>query len=142
MKNVAIVFWSGTGNTENMANTIVDSINTQGGKATLFIATEFSADLIDNFDSIAFGCPAMGTEELEDSEFLPMFSECESKLNGKKIALFGSYGWGSGEWIKTWADTCTSDGAILVCDSVICCGEPTSETDTQLLNMANALLKD
>lgn len=142
MKNIAVVFWSGTGNTENMANTLVDSINTQGGKATLFTATEFSADLVDNFDSIAFGCPAMGAEELEDSEFLPMFNDCKSKLNGKKIALFGSYGWGNGEWIESWADTCTSIGATLVHENVICCGEPTSETDSQLLDMAKALLTD
>ena len=62
----------------------------------------------------------MGAEELEESEFLPMFSSCEAKLQGKKIALFGSYGWGDGEWMRKWEETCISDGAVLACDSVIC----------------------
>ena len=75
---------------------------------------------MDQFDAIAFGCPSMGAEELEETEFEPMFSSCESKLSGKKIALFGSYGWGDGEWMRNWEETCTSDGAGLACDSVIC----------------------
>jgi flavodoxin short chain len=140
MKDIAVVFWSGTGNTENMANTIVESVNSLGGKATLFSASEFSEDMVEKFDGIAFGCPAMGAEELEDSEFLPMFNACEPKLSGKSIALFGSYGWGDGEWIRTWADTCTSDGAKIVCDSVICCGEPTPDTDNELSTLAKALV--
>lgn len=61
----------------------------------------------------------MGAEELEDSEFEPMFSDCEGKLGGKKIALFGSYGWGDGEWMRTWEETCKADGAVLACDSVL-----------------------
>jgi flavodoxin short chain len=140
MKKIAVVFWSGTGNTENMANTIVDGVKANGGEATLFNASEFSADLVSTFDGIAFGCPAMGSEELEDTEFLPMFTACEPNLKDKNIALFGSYGWGDGEWIRLWADTCTNDGANLVCDSVICSGEPTPETDDQLVELAKALL--
>ena len=76
--------------------------------------------MMDQFDAVAFGCPSMGAEELEESEFAPMFSACESKLSGKKIALFGSYGWGDGEWMRNWEATCASDGAVLACDSVIC----------------------
>ncbi len=82
---------------------------------------------MDEFDAVAFGCPSMGAEELEESEFAPMFEDCESKLSGKKIALFGSYGWGDGEWMRTWEETCNSDGANLVCDYVICNNEPDEE---------------
>ncbi|MCC8069305.1 MAG: flavodoxin [Ruminococcus sp.] len=140
MNNVAIVFWSGTGNTESMANIIFNGVNSNGGEAKLFNASEFSANLVDDYSAIAFGCPAMGAEELEDSEFLPMFNDCESKLNGKKISLFGSYGWGDGEWIRTWTDTCISDGAIVTHDAVICCGEPTSDTEVELVDLAKSLL--
>ena len=86
----------------------------------MLTAAEFDASMMDSFDAVAFGCPAMGAEELEDSEFAPMFSACESKLNGKTIALFGSYGWGDGEWMRSWENTCKDDGAVLASNSVIC----------------------
>jgi flavodoxin short chain len=90
----------------------------------MLTATEFDASMIDSFDAVAFGCPAMGSEELEDSEFAPMFESCEAKLSGKKIALFGSYGWGDGEWMRNWEDTCKGDGAVLASESVICNDAP------------------
>ena len=79
---------------------------------------------MDEYDAVAFGCPSMGVEQLEDSEFEPMFQDCESKLSGKKTALFGSYGWGDGEWMRNWESTCKEDGAVLACDSVICNDAP------------------
>ena len=85
---------------------------------------DFDSSSVADFDGIAFGCPAMGAEVLEDSEFEPVFNECESALNGKSIALFGSYGWGDGEWMRNWEDTCKGDGANLVCESVICNDAP------------------
>lgn len=120
MKKVAVVYWSGTGNTEAMAAAVAEGAKENGAEAELITAELFSADALDSYDAVAFGCPAMGAEELEDSEFLPMFTACESKLSGKKIALFGSYGWSDGEWMRTWEDTCRGDGAVLACDSVIC----------------------
>ena len=75
---------------------------------------------MDNYEAVAFGCPSMGSEQLEDTEFEPVFTECEAKLSGKVIGLFGSYGWGDGEWMRSWEDRCKSDGAVLACDSVIC----------------------
>ena len=120
MSKVAIVYWSGTGNTEAMANAVAEGAKARGAEATLFSAGEFDAALMDNFDAVAFGCPAMGAEVLEESEFEPMFSACEAKLAGKKIALFGSYGWGDGEWMRNWEETCAADGAALACESVIC----------------------
>ncbi len=124
MSNTAIVYWSGTGHTEAMANAVLEGVEQAGAAATLFTASEFGADQMDAFDAIAFGCPSMGAEQLEDSEFEPMFSACESKLAGKKIALFGSYGWGDGEWMRNWAELCENDGAVLACDYVICNDEP------------------
>ena len=132
---IAVVYWSSTGNTEAMANAVAEGARKAGASAELFTATEFDGGKVDAFDAIAFGCPAMGAEELEDSEFAPMFESCESKLSGKKIALFGSYGWGDGEWMRTWEDTCRNDGANLVCDSVICQEAP----DDDALNACRSL---
>ena len=132
---IAVVYWSSTGNTEAMANAVGEGARKAGASAELFTATEFDGGKVDAFDAIAFGCPAMGAEELEDSEFAPMFESCESRLSGKKIALFGSYGWGDGEWMRTWEDTCRNDGASLVCDSVICQEAP----DDDALNACRSL---
>ena len=111
MSKVAVVYWSGTGNTEAMASAVVDGVREGGAKAELFTASEFDASMLSSFDAVAFGCPSMGSEQLEDSEFEPMFNSCEGDLGGKKIALFGSYGWGDGEWMRNWEETCTTDGA-------------------------------
>lgn len=135
MRKIAVVYWSGTGNTEEMANAVAEGAKSAGCEVCLAPVAEFSAERMDEFDAVAFGCPAMGAEELEDSEFAPMFESCESKLSGKKIALFGSYGWGDGEWMRTWEDTCRNDGASLVCDSVICQEAP----DDDALNACRSL---
>ena len=127
MSKVAIVYWSGTGNTEAMASAVLEGAKEKGAEAVMLTAAEFDASMADSFDAIAFGCPSMGAEELEESEFAPMFEACEAKLSGKKIALFGSYGWGDGEWMRNWEARCNDDGAILVCDSVICNEAPDEE---------------
>ena len=115
---IAVIYWSGTGNTEMMAKAVAE-----GAGAELFSVSDFSGNIAD-YDRLAFGCPAMGAEELEESEFEPMFSDCESKLGGKKIALFGSYGWGDGEWMRNWEDRVKSAGATLISDGVIVNNEP------------------
>ncbi len=140
MSKIAVVYWSGTGNTEAMANYVVEGAKESGADVTLFTATEFSKDLIDDFDAFAFGCPSMGSEELEDSEFEPMFTSIESKLKGKRIALFGSYGWGDGEWMQTWEETCVDDGAILACDSVICNDAPDEEAKSACTLLGKTLV--
>ncbi len=127
MSKIAVVYWSGTGNTEEMANAVADGAKAAGAEAGLLTSGAFDASMTENYDAIAFGCPSMGAEELEEEEFAPMFEACESRLEGKKIALFGSYGWGDGEWMRNWEDTCRSDGAVLVCDSVICNDAPDEE---------------
>ncbi len=120
MSKIAVVYWSGTGNTEAMASAVAEGAKENGAEVVLLTSAEFDESMFDNFDAIAFGCPSMGAEQLEESEFEPMFTACEPKLKGKKIALFGSYGWGDGEWMRNWEETCISNGAVLSCEAVIC----------------------
>ena len=124
MSKIAVVYWSGTGNTEAMANAVVEGIQEKGAEAELITAADFSADKMDQYDAIAFGCPAMGGEVLEEDEFEPMFEDCKASLSGRKIALFGSYGWGDGEWMRDWNDTCVEAGANMAHEFVICQQEP------------------
>lgn len=93
MSKVAVVYWSGTGNTEAMANAVVEGAQAAGAEVELIGAADFNAGRVADFDAIAFGCPAMGAEVLEESEFDPMFTDVEHSLGGKKVALFGSWGW-------------------------------------------------
>lgn len=139
MSKIAVVYWSGTGNTEAMASAVLEGIKEKGGEAVALTSSEFNESMIDDFDAIAFGCPSMGAEELEETEFEPMFSACEAKLRDKKIALFGSYGWGDGEWMRTWEETCTSAGAVFACDSVICNESPDDEAITACKALGAAL---
>ena len=135
MSKVAVVYWSGTGNTQSMAEAVA-----KGANAELFTAADFNGDMVKDFDAIAFGCPAMGSEELEDGEFAPMFDSCKPALNGKKIALFGSYDWGDGEWMRTWAEDCKALGAVLAADFVICNNTPDDDGLAACEALGKALL--
>jgi len=99
MSKVAVVYWSGTGNTEIMASAVAEGIREAGGEAEMVSVSGFSVDTINGYDAIAWGCPAMGDEVLEELEFQPVWDDCKGKLGSKKIALFGSYGWGDGQWM-------------------------------------------
>lgn len=127
MSKIAVVYWSGTGNTETMAKAVLKGAKEKGAEAVLLTSAEFDVSMMDAYDAIAFGCPAMGAEVLEEDEFEPMFASCESKLSGKRIALFGSYGWGDGEWMRTWEERCKEREAVLACESVICNEMPDHE---------------
>ncbi len=124
MKNVAVVYWSGTGNTEAMAQAVVKGAQSAGASAALIPVGSFDASQIARYDAFAFGCPAMGSEALEDSEFEPVFEDVKGSLIGKPVALFGSYGWGDGEWMRSWEENCSDAGISLACDSVICNDAP------------------
>ena len=124
MSKVAVVYWSATGNTEAMANAVAEGAKSRGAEVTVFGASDFSADKVSEFDGIAFGCPAMGAEVLEETEFEPMFTSVETSLAGKKVGLFGSYGWGDGQWMRDWKDRCDSAGAALVNDGVMANNAP------------------
>ncbi len=110
----AVIYWSATGNTEAMAQAVAE-----GAGTTAVTFGEFSGDIAE-LDAVAFGCPAMGAEELEDTEVEPFFAANESKLAGKKVVLFGSYDWGDGEWMRLWAERVKAAGADLVAEGLIC----------------------
>ena len=139
MSKVAVVYWSGTGNTALMAQAVAEGAKAKGAECDLLTSAEFTADMVDNYDTIAFGCPAMGAEVLEESEFEPMFAECEPALNGKKIAIFGSYGWGSGEWMADWEERSKAAGAVLATDSVICQEAPDDDAVENCKKLGAAL---
>lgn len=140
MSKVAVVYWSGTGNTEAMAMQVVAGAKEAGAEVSVFTASEFNAGMMDDYDAIAFGCPAMGSEELEEAEFQPMFSECEPKLGGKKIGLFGSYSWADGEWMRIWQANCENLGANLVSDGVTCYDAPDADGEAACAALGKALV--
>lgn len=120
MSKIAIVYWTGTGNTQIMADAVAAGAKAAGAEVELHTPATFNASMMTDYDAIAFGCPSMGAEVLEECEFDPMFSSCLPQLGSKKIALFGSFGWGDGEWMRNWDQTCREAGAAMACDYVIC----------------------
>ncbi len=124
MKKTAVVYWSGTGNTEAMAQAVAEGMKNAGAEVSVLTCDQAGADSLGSYEAIAFGCPAMGSEVLEEMEFEPMFDACKSSLGGKKVALFGSYGWGDGEWMRSWEKNCEDAGVNLAVESVICCEAP------------------
>ena len=123
MSKVAVVYWSGTGNTEQMAAQVAEGVRNAGGEAVLLTASEFGPDQLAEYDAVAFGCPSMGAEQLEEGEFEPMFTACEPELNGKKLGLFGSYGWGDGQWMRDWVERAQGDGAQVLNGEGLICNE-------------------
>lgn len=117
MNKTAVIYWSGTGNTQAMAVAVADSAKEAGADVDLLNCADVSD--ISIYDTVVLGCPAMGAEELEDSEFVPMLEKIEPALAGKKTALFGSYGWGDGEWMRSWEARCAEKGIPLAADSVL-----------------------
>lgn len=116
---IAVVYWSKTGNTRAMADAVCEGARAAGAQVALLTSAEFDAGRAAAFDAIAFGCPAMGKESLERGEFEPMFSACAPMLGSKRVALFGSYGGGNGEWMRKWEARCADAGIALAAKSVI-----------------------
>lgn len=139
MNKLAIVYWSGTGNTETMANCIADGARESGAEVAMLSPGEFSATRFSEFGVVAFGCPAMGAEQLEESEFEPMYQDLRGSLSGKPVGLFGSYGWGDGEWIRTWAEDAEAAGARLVVEPVMANGSPDGDAETACAALGAAL---
>lgn len=113
MKNLTIIYWSATGNTEAMANAIADGAKSAGANVTLLNVAVASVEDALSADYLALGCPAMGAEVLEEGEFEPFFTQLESSLSQKKVALFGSYDWGDGQWMRDWQQRVLDASAIL-----------------------------
>lgn len=129
MNEVKIVYWSGTGNTEQMASIIADGIKETGKEVSLINVSNVNIDEILKEDLIVLGCPSMGNEELEESEMEPFVVDIEKSLSGKKVALFGSYGWGSGEWMESWEERMKAAGSEIVGEKGIICNEAPSGSD-------------
>ena len=139
MSKVAVVFWTGTGNTGAMANAVAEGAKSAGAEVSLLGPAEFDAGKLAEYDGVAFGCPAMGAEVLEESEYEPMFAAIEGSLSGKKIALFGSYGWGDGQWMRDWEDRARAQGAKIVTDSVTANNAPDDDALDACKSLGRAL---
>lgn len=132
MKKIAVVYWSGTGNTEAMANEIANGAKEAGADVSILTSSDFSSNMVSNYDKFAFGCPSMGMEQLEESEFEPMFSSVEKILSGKEIALFGSYGWGDGQWMRDWQKRCDDAGINVFNDEGLTINETPDEAGLEM----------
>ena len=141
MAKIAVVFWSGSGNTEAMANAVVEGAEQGGAEVELIRVGDFSADRIADYDGVLMGCPACGTEELDDSEFEPFFAEAEGKLSGVKVGMFGSYGWGGGAFMDTWTERVSAAGGAMVADGVTCELEPDDDALERCRALGAAMAK-
>ncbi len=139
MKKVAVVYFSQTGNTEEMAAVVKDSLEGKA-EAVLIPCDQFTSSDVGSYDAFAFGCPAMGNEVLEEDSFEPMFTTLEGLLEGMDVVLFGSYGWGDGEWMRSWNERCLSDKMVVKAEPVICQESPDENTKDALKALAEALI--
>ncbi|MFI3227404.1 MAG: flavodoxin domain-containing protein [Clostridia bacterium] len=137
MSKIAIIYWSGTGNTEAMASCLESAA--KGAGAEVVTMTPDAVGSLTDYTAVALGCPSMGAEVLEESEFEPMWQGIKDSLSGKKIGLFGSYGWGDGEWMRNWVDE--AEGSNLnVVGNVICQESPDGTAQDELAALATALV--
>ena len=139
---IAIVYWSGSGNTEAMANAMLEGAKNAGAEVRLFEVRDYNYETMGNYDGFLFGCPAMGCEVLEEAEFEPFFANAETKLKGIPVGLFGSYGWGSGEWMQAWLERCENAGAKVFGDGVIINNEPDADGIAECTNFAIDFVKN
>lgn len=135
----AVIYWSGTGNTETMAGKVSEGLRAAGAETKVFAVSDISADEAADYDVLALGCPSMGVEELEESEFSPFYESLEPKLSGKPVALFGSYGWGDGEWMRTWQENVQNAGAKLVAEGVTANEAPDDEAQAACVELGKKL---
>lgn len=138
MSKINVIYWSGTGNTEKMAEAIVEGAKGEGAEVNLIPVSVASVDDVKNVEKVAFGCPAMGAEELEEAEMRPFMDMVNPLLSGKKVAIFGSYEWADGEWMKTWQDEIEGTGAKLIADGFAAYDSP----DEDAIDECNALGKE
>lgn len=138
MNKIFVIYWSQTGNTEAMAKAVGEGI-IQGGKdAVVLEVGSADTDMLKDAQAFALGCPAMGAEVLEEDEMEPFVCELEGKVSGKSIGLFGSYGWGDGQWMREWEDRMKAAGAVIEGDEGIICNDA---PDEDILNKCRELGK-
>lgn len=140
MNKIGIIYWSQTGNTEAMANAVLEGVREAGGEAPLFTVSDIDAAAAAQYNPLALGCPAMGAEVLEEAEFEPFFTALEPLLKGKKVALFGSYGWGDGQWMRDWQDRVTGAGAELITEGLMVNEAPDADGLAACKALGKALL--
>lgn len=140
MAKVLVVYWSGTGNTEIMAEKIKEGLENAGESVDYYSVEDITADEAKNYDKIAFGCPSMGVEVLEEDEFEPFFQEIENNLSGKKVALFGSYGWGDGEWMEAWEER-TRDTDANLFETLMMNSTPSGEEEEECISFGERFAK-
>lgn len=123
MEKIYVIYWSMSGNTQAMAEAIAKGINDSGKEAVVQYVSEASVSELQDAKVFALGCPAMGAEVLEEGEMEPFVSEVEGIAAGKKIALFGSYGWGDGQWMRDWEERMSGCGAAIINGAGLICHE-------------------
>lgn len=114
-----IIYWSSTGNTEEIAKLMAEGLNKESVNTEVLNISSDKVSIEEDDKIVALGCPAMGDEVLEEGEFREFFDENKEKLNGKKVILFGSYGWGDGQWMRDWAEETEGAGATIVLEPLI-----------------------
>ena len=139
MSKIAVIYWSGTGNTEAMADLVATAASSAGAAVDKLTAAEFNVATAGDYTGFALGCPAMGAEQLEESEFEPMYQSLRGALSGKPVGLFGSYGWGDGEWLRTWAEDAEAAGARMVVEPIMANGAPDGDAEAACAAMGTAL---
>lgn len=140
MSKITVAYWSQTGNTEAMANAVGEGIKAAGAECVVLPVSELSAADLENETAFALGCPAMGAEVLEEAEMEPFVEEVEKFAKGKNIALFGSYSWGDGEWMRDWEQRMLDAGAnVLNREGLICHEEPDADALEECKNLGKQL---
>ncbi|MDY4041512.1 MAG: flavodoxin [Collinsella sp.] len=139
MSKIAVIYWSGTGNTEAIAGFVADGVAEAGGGVDVFPVSDFDTSTLAGYDAYALGCPAMGSEELEYDEFQPFWDEVKGELGTKKVALFGSYEWAEGEWMETWKSD-AADAGVNVVDTLIIYDAPDAEGEAQAKALGTKLV--
>ena len=141
MAKIAVVYWSGTGNTEAMANLVAEGARIDGNQVDVLNVSDTDVDTVLGYDKIAFGCPAMGDESLEEVEFEPFYTDIKGRLCGRPVVLFGSYSWAEGAWMETWQEDARSNGLNLVADGLICFEAPEGDTEDACRKLGETLAK-
>lgn len=141
MSKVKVIYWSATGNTEAMAKAVAEGVNEAGGEAELLFVTQVNPEDIKDDAAFAIGCPAMGAEVLEEGDVEPFVTEIEGLISGKKVALFGSYGWGDGQWMRDWEERMTGAGAVVINgEGLICLEAPDDDAIEQCKELGKQLV--
>jgi flavodoxin I len=141
MKRVVIIYWSGTGNTEAMATAIMEGAMKEDVNVSMINVGNANVTDVLDADVIAFGCPSMGSEVLEESEMEPYIESISNVIRGKNTVLFGSYGWGSGEWMADWQERMEGYGANLLQEGLIINNDPDAEGITKCTELGELLSK-